>query len=57
MVSKAFVHRSIGAAFLFGPGEAPAIDLIVSVQTSLLDSDPTLNFRSVVPTREVLNVQ
>jgi hypothetical protein len=43
-------------AFLFGPGEAPAVDLIVSVQTSLLDSDPTLNVRSVVPTREILNV-
>jgi hypothetical protein len=32
----------------------PAIDLIASVQTSLLDSDPALNVRSRVAAREVL---
>jgi hypothetical protein len=40
-----------------GPNRAPGIDLIVSVQTSLLDSDPTLNVRSNVPAREVLGVR
>ncbi len=39
-----------------GPNRAPGIDLIVSVQTSLLDSDPTLKVRSNVPAREVLGV-
>ncbi|MEX2139278.1 MAG: hypothetical protein WD894_08460 [Pirellulales bacterium] len=44
-------------AFEWGPDRAPSLDLIVSVQTSLLDSDPTLNLRSSFPALEVLAIK
>jgi hypothetical protein len=44
-------------ALEWGPDRAPCLDLIVSVQTSLLDSDPTLNLRSNLPAPEVLRVK
>jgi hypothetical protein len=44
-------------AITAGDQQWPAIELIVSVQTSLLDSDPTLAVRSTVPATEVLGVK
>jgi hypothetical protein len=45
-------------AWQFTHGEIafPAIELIASVQTSLLDSDPTLNVRSHAAARDVLQL-
>jgi hypothetical protein len=42
--------------FEWGGSRAPAIELIVSVQTSLLDSDPTLHVRSQVAADELWNI-
>jgi hypothetical protein len=44
-------------ALEWGPQRAPGVDLIVSVQTSLLDSDPTLKVRSGVQAFEVIGVK
>lgn len=43
-------------AFEWGAARAAAIDLIISVQTSLLDSDPTLKVRSTITAQEVLGL-
>jgi hypothetical protein len=44
-------------AFEWGESRASALELIVSVQTSLLDSDPTLHVRSQVTAGELLNIK
>ena len=44
-------------AFEWGPNRAPGVDLIVSVQTSLLDSDPTLKVRSSLRASEILGLK
>ena len=44
-------------ALEWGPTRAPGVDLIVSVQTSLLDSNPTLSVRSSAQASEVLRVK
>jgi hypothetical protein len=44
-------------ALEWGPDQAPGLDLIVSVQTSFLDSDPTLNLRSSLPALEVVAIK
>ncbi len=44
-------------AFEWGPNRAPGVDLIVSVQTSLLDSDPMLKVCSMVSVKEILEVK
>jgi hypothetical protein len=42
--------------YLNAGSAAPAIELITSVQTSLLDSDPSLNVRSRIAARDILRL-
>lgn len=43
-------------SYLHAGRQSPLIELVASVQTSLLDSDPTLNVRSRIGARQVLRV-